>query len=284
MTTRVLFDLSAFSHLVSNNDFPISFLNTQDRTRTRAYGSFTFLEELVSLRRSDPNLFHKIREHYVDVTFPRLILPWNELVLKEVREGRPIARNEALLSESDYLTIINHLSEDNIDVLVAHEVKRRKQKYEAEMNEAHSKMMDDPLLHDRSETRHAFREWFENAEHFLQSRGERIFQRRDIEYGRLPHVRTFLYYFFTKLYQATVDRRRHQRGDGYDRAYVVESVTLGHLVTDDKNMMRTAKQIKNSDIVVYNLDEFIASAKRSLNDETRAIRYSPSQIEDAREQ
>ena len=262
-----MFDLSAFSHLVSQNDSPNSFLHARDRKRTRAYASFAFLEELASLRTTDPGLFHRIREHYVDATFPRLVLPWNELVLSEVREGRAITRDEALLSEADYLRIINHLAEDNVNELVANEVRRRKQEYEAEMNDAHGNMLEAPLLRDKSEIPRAFKEWFANAERFLQSRGERIFKRPDIEYGRLPHVRAFLFYFFTKLYQATVDRRRHQKGDGYDRAYVVESVTPGHLVTDDKNLQRTAKQIKNSTIVVYNLEEFIASTKRSLNEE-----------------
>ena len=268
MTTRVMFDLSAFSHLVSQNDSPISFLHARDRKRTRAYASFAFLEELASLKTTDPDRFDRIREHYVEATFPRLILPWNELVLSEVREGRPITRDEALLSEGDYLRIINHLTEGDVNELVAKEVKQRKLTYEAEMNDAHVNMLENPLLRDKNETRHAFKEWFANAEHFVQSRGERIFKRRDIEYGRLPHVRTLLFYFFAKLYQATVDRRRHQEGDGYDRAYVVESVTLGHLVTDDKNLKRTAAQVKNSGIEIYNIEEFIASTRRPWNEET----------------
>ena len=278
-----MFDLSAFSHLASQDDSPISFLHARDRKRIRAYASFAFLEELASLRTTNPDLFHKIREHYVEATFPRLILPWNDLVLSEVREGRPITRDEAVLSEADYFRVINHLAEDNVSDLVANEVKRRKQEYDAEMNDAHRNMLEDPLLRDKREIPRAFEAWFADAERFLQSRGERIFKRRDIEYRRLPHVRMFLFYFFTKLYQATVDRRRHQKGDGYDRAYVVESVTLGHFVTDDKNLRRTANQIKKSGIVVYNLDEFIASTKRSLNAEEDTIRHLSLQNEEVRE-
>ena len=263
-----MFDLSAFSNLVSQNDSPNSFLHARDRKRTRAYASLAFLEELASLRTTKPGLFDRIREHYVDVTFPRLVRPSNELVLSEVREGRAITRDEALLSEADYLRFINLLAEGDVNELVANGVQQRKLTYGAEMNDAHVNMLEEPLLRDKNETRHAFKEWFANAEYFVQSRGERIFKRRDIEYGRLPHVRTFLFFFFAKLYQATVDRRRHQDGDGYDRAYAVESVTLGHLVTDDKNLKRTAKQVKNSGIAVYSLEEFIASTGRSLNQET----------------
>ncbi len=265
MFTRVMFDLSAFSHLVSQHDSPDSIRHSQDREHTRAYASLALLEELAPLRTTDPVLFDRIREHYVDVTFPRLMRPWNELVQLEVREGRPITRDEALLSEDTYVEIINLLAEDNVSETVAHEVNRRKQEYETGMNGAHSNMLEDPLLNhsSTSEIRHGFAEWFANAECFIQSRGERFFKRRDIEYGRLPHARTFLFYFFAKLCQATVDRRKHHEGDGYDRAYVIESVTLGHLVTDDNNLRRTARQITNSGIEVYNFMEFIASTKPS---------------------
>ncbi len=264
MFTRVMFDLSAFSHLVSRHDYPDIIRHSQDRDHIQAYATLALLEELAPLRTTDPVLFDRIREHYVNVTFPRLMRPWNELVLREVREGRPIIRDEALLPEDTYVEIIDHVAEDNISDIVANEAKRRKHEYEEEMNDAHRNMLEDPLLNDSStsEIRHVFTEWFANSERFIQSRGERVFTRRDIQYGQLPHVRTFLLYFFARLLQATVDRRRHQEGDGYDRAYLVESVTLGHLVTDDKSLRRTARQITNSGIVVYNLKEFIATTNR----------------------
>lgn len=284
MLTRVMFDLSAFSDFVSHNESSATLLQSRNRKRIRAYASFAFLEELAPLRATNPALFHSIRKHYVQATFPRLILPGNELVLSEVREGRPITREEALLSETDYMQVINHLAEEDVRDLIVNEVRRRKHNYESQMNDAHCSMMKDPLLRDESEIRHAFKDWFANAEGFLQSRGEKIFGRRDIRYARLPHVRMFLFCFFARLYQATVDRRKHQEGDGYDRAYLVESVTIGHLVTNDRNLRSTAKQIKNSGIAVYSLDEFIALATPSVNDETRAIQYSQSQIGEAVEQ
>lgn len=275
MLTRAMFDLSAFSDFVSHNESSTTLLQSRNRKRMRTYASFAFLEELAPLSATNPALFHSIRKHCLQATFLRLTLPWNELVLSEVREGRPITRDEALLSEADYMQVINHLAEGDVHDLI-NEVRQRKHNYKSQMSDAHCSMMKDPLLRDEREIRQAFKDWFANAEGFLQSRGEKIFGRRDIQYARLPHVRVFLFCFFARLYQATVDRRKHQEGDGYDRAYLVESVTIGHLVTNDRNLRRTAKQIKNSGIAVYSLDEFIALATPSVNDETRAIQYSRS--------
>ena len=154
---------------------------------------------------------------------------------------------------------INLLGEEGIDDFVATEVLSKKKNYATEMNDTLKRMLQDPDLreHTRRDVADAFKRWFEGAGDLLQDWGESVFGRGDIEYKTLPHIRMFIYYFFVKHFQSNVDGKKHQNGDLYDRMYLVESVTLGHFVTDDKDLKRTAELINGTDHRTYDLSGFL---------------------------
>ena len=127
------------------------------------------------------------------------------------------------------------------------------------MNSHFTVMLDQLDLRSKKhvEVSDVFTGWFRNIESQLQVCGESAFGRTDIEYQRLPHVRASLLYIAVKHFQKAVNKKQHDKGDLYDHRYFVESVTLGNLVTNDKDLMRTVRSIESSGVNVYNLEEFL---------------------------
>ena len=256
MTVRVMYDLSAFSHSLRETDHSPLVPSKQSRARIHAYASVEFLEELAPLRANSHPDFQKILDEYVKATCGRMMRPGNELVLHEVEAGRPLTRDEAMLSQDDYLNAINLLGERSVDSLVADCVRDKKHKYAEVMNDHFAQIWQEPDLN-----RDTMKRWFSAVENQLQACGKGFFQRTDIDYSQLPHVRASILYLAVKHYQRALNGRQHDKGDLYDHRYFVESVTLGHLVTNDKDLKRTACQITDSNIVVYDLEGFKASMR-----------------------
>ena len=256
VTVRVMYDLNAFSHSLQGTDHSPLVPSKQSPARIRAYASVEFLEELAPLRANSHPDFQRIFDEYVKATYGRMIRPGNELVLHEVEAGRPLTRDEAMLSSDGYLKAINLLGEGSVDSLVADSVRDKTHKYAEAMNDQFAQIWQESDLN-----RDTIKGWFNAVENQLQSCGEGFFRRTDIDYRQLPHVRASILYLAVKHYQRALNGRQHDKGDLYDQRYLVESVTLGHLVTNDKDLKRTACQITDSNIVVYDLEEFKASMR-----------------------
>ena len=262
MTIRVIYDASAFAD--SLNSFGHSSLvRICTRTRVRACVSFEFFEELAPLRHSNHRHYNMILSEYSMATLGHLVLHVDELLKPEVSAGRPLTRDEIILPREDYQAAIDALAEEDTVKGVADDVSTRKRWYARWMNERQSRMRQDAVLLDQTQRNVAcgFNSWFEEREALVQAWCERDFECSDVEYRCLPHVRASYFCLFEKLRQAASDRRPHDRGDLHDRAYIVASVLLGHLVSDDKDLRRTAKRI-NADLKIYSLQEFVSRVVR----------------------
>ena len=255
MSIHVMFDLDAFSHAVQDNESVPQKLTSG--TRVLAYASFAFLEEIAAIRKADVEFYRLLRDRYITFTYGRLVLPWNAIAIRESAAGRALERREVLLERSEYIDTVNLLQENEVDDL-AEEVKQRKTRYINGMNSALAGMLEDPQLRDlgRRDIKRGFSDWFSNGESILQSWGERVFRRKDVDYRKLPHVRLILYYFFAKQYHALVSDRKYREGELYDRAYLIEATTLGNLVTDDGDLRRTANIIPNNPVKVHSRLDF----------------------------
>ena len=264
MAIHIIYDLDAFSHSIKDGRSPLADPAFFD-VAVLAYASFAFLEELAPLRRAEPDLYRAIRKYYISATCPRLILPGNEIARRESVAGRPLSRRECLLGEDDYFGAINLLLDDDLDIL-SDEVRDRKNRYAADMAESLARLLEDPSVKEmgNSERKDTFAGVFSDRESSLQSRAESIYGRTDIDYGTLPHVRFFLDYFEAKKYQAHVSNRKFRRGELYDVSYLVEAVTLGNLVTDDKDLRDTAGLIVDGgEIRVFDLRRFLESHRKT---------------------
>ena len=96
-------------------------------------------------------------------------------ILRESKQGQPLARNQVMIDPDEYERAINLLQRDEIDQL-AIEVLERKVRYLQEMYTALEAMKDDPLLRDlsRREIKESFSDWFKAKKRYF-SRGAKKF-------------------------------------------------------------------------------------------------------------
>lgn len=239
---KVMFDLSTFSDMVERQALDNRMASG---TRAIAYASFTFLEELAPLRKKDEQNFNSILDHYSSLTWGRILL--------QAETGRPVTADDAVLPSEDHQGAINLLREGATAVdVVGQEVSQRKQRYEEGMNRAAESVKDvlSARGHGTSEIKKGFAEWLPAASEYLQDWGE-IFRRPGTDCTKLPHVTAYFGYFFVKHYQSMNQERNHRGSDLYDEGYYIESTTLGNLVTCDQDLIRTARLVPESTVVVH---------------------------------
>ena len=247
---KVMIDLSAFSDLVERQRFDAA---KAPGARAIAYASFTFLEELASLRKIDEQKFTAILDQYSSLTWGRIMLPWNELVRREAETGRPMTGDDAVLPPEDHQEAINLLREGAPTVdMVGQDVLQRKQRYEDGMNRA-AEWVKNVLKargNSKSEIKTGSAEWLRCASHYWQDWGE-LFPRPGTDYTILPHLTAYLGFFFVKIFQTMNQERNHKASDLYDQGYYVESTTLRNLVTCDRDLFRTVKLVPENVVTVH---------------------------------
>ena len=237
---KVMYDLSAFSDMVESHALD----RLTSGRRAIAYASFSFLEELAPLRKQEDQ-FNDILEQYCSITWGRIVLPWTELVTREVETGRPVTARHAVLPSEDYQEAINLLREGaTIATAISQEVAQRKQRYEDGMNRAAESVREvlGARGHGKSEIKKGFADWLRLAPEYLQDWGD-VFRLPGIDLTKLPHLMAYLGYFFVKHYQSMNQEKKHRGSDLYDQGYYIESTTLGNLVTCDRDLFRTAKLV-----------------------------------------
>ena len=122
----------------------------------------------------------------------------------EIENCRPLTFNQAILDKEDIKKIFELAKDPKEANFIFDEVYKKRHKYKNKMDETAQNILEDPLFMDkhRKEIMRAYKGWFENFENLAQEWFERIFYlKKSISYKKLPHVRSFMSYLLTHIYE-----------------------------------------------------------------------------------
>ena len=254
---KVLFDLNVVSHLYSLGKLDKL---VPHRSNIISHASFTFLEELAGLYRTDERAYFRILDWYRSHTWGRLIRPWTVLVREETEARKKAVAYEDLLvvPHEVVLRVFNAMSGGNefVDELHQH-VQSEKNEAKVRLNEMSDWMQRQFAGDHRTEIKRSWRDYRQRIPHLIQSCGEACFDDAHRDYNQLPHLRAHFSFWYVQHFRAIAGKRKLKGNDAYDLGYYVESTTLGNFVTNDKNLIDTIEMIPGNMTNVYNGDEWI---------------------------
>ena len=222
------------------------------------HASLSFLEELAGLYRVDNRKFSEILNWYRSQTWGRLIRPWTVLVRAESETKREtIPYPDSLEPREVFLRVMNVMGGGGafVEKLNQH-VEDGKHNSEVFLNQVSDWMWDQFADDHFSEIKRHWRDFRQRIPQLIQSWGEtRIEPNRD--YNRLQHFQAHFSFWYAKQFLAIAGGRKLEGNDAYDLGYYVEATTLGNLVTNDKDLKRTADLIPGNTINVCDGEEWI---------------------------
>jgi hypothetical protein len=252
LNNSFLLDTCAFIKL-STDEQLLPFLNRlidlQKKGIIMIYASISAIEELSSIIARNKVVPESIIFNYFRLAQYRIIKPWNDLLFEEASSNKAIGLSEILIDDHTVIELLK-LSEsviknENISNDVLNDILEVKRKYEIKMNESRECLKKDirSKALDSSDARKGFKELFLQRFEYYESLGKSIFGNELPDIKQLPHINSFLDFFFATLLKSIANEMKHKANDSYDRSIYVESTGVSYLITDDRSFIDTCSII-----------------------------------------
>lgn len=262
---RILFDTSAFGHMVQRAELAPSIDKLRQLIQVRALeivGGCTMLQELAGMSAGDPEGYRRTITIYREVTQGRILRITNELVDTEARTLLPVDYENSLLDQAKVTNLFVNLTDPRNAAATFAETKASKAGYAERMENAQAATLAAPGidgLKDHSIV-NGYRNWFDRFDDIMQDWFVHMFHPvHEVQVRSLPHVSAFLGYALTRIYERNVLNKKNRDNDVFDQSHFTDASVVDKFITDDEALKRTASAVRNRNFEVVRLDEFLCS-------------------------
>ena len=269
---KILFDNNAFQNLILQPNFHNRFQQLKDLVKNGdfvVFGSISFLEELICFSSKNSVDYKKVLKEYRIITNQNLLKPYNDLIQTEINNGAPLKQENLFLAVEKSKNIFDKLEKSfklkTLDDLVYN----NKQNYLLDMTKANDSVQN--LLQkkfSKQEKKTAAKDWLNNFDANIQSWCNDLFNpRREIDCKTLPHIASYISYYFLKMHQAIMEGHKHQKGDLYDCKHIAEAAAVDFFITEDGALIRLHDRIptKYQFVQVIKIDDLLQNSTGSNN-------------------